>query len=121
MAQLKDKTMFVCSECGFDSPKWSGKEVYEYGALTGVDAALKRVHGGDGAHIDCALARHRLLKCLLVISELWLYPELYFLYHMYVCAVCTESSMKTGFPDANIIQTTDTTTWNQSYSVFRLL
>ena len=25
MAQLKDKTMFVCSECGFDSPKWSGK------------------------------------------------------------------------------------------------
>ena len=25
MAQLKDKTVFVCSECGFDSPKWSGK------------------------------------------------------------------------------------------------
>ena len=25
MAQTKDKTMFVCTECGFDSPKWSGK------------------------------------------------------------------------------------------------
>lgn len=25
MATIKDKTMFVCSECGFDSPKWSGK------------------------------------------------------------------------------------------------
>ena len=25
MATVKDKTMFVCSECGFDSPKWSGK------------------------------------------------------------------------------------------------
>jgi len=25
MAQIKDKTMFVCSECGFDAPKWSGK------------------------------------------------------------------------------------------------
>ena len=25
MASIKDKTVFVCSECGFDSPKWSGK------------------------------------------------------------------------------------------------
>ena len=25
MATIKDKTMYVCSECGFDSPKWSGK------------------------------------------------------------------------------------------------
>ncbi|MBO7050652.1 MAG: DNA repair protein RadA [Bacteroidaceae bacterium] len=25
MASIKDKTMYVCSECGFDSPKWSGK------------------------------------------------------------------------------------------------
>ncbi|MBP5646741.1 MAG: DNA repair protein RadA [Bacteroidaceae bacterium] len=25
MATIKDKTMFVCSECGFDAPKWSGK------------------------------------------------------------------------------------------------
>lgn len=25
MAQPKDKTVFVCSECGFDTPKWSGK------------------------------------------------------------------------------------------------
>ncbi len=25
MATIKDKTVFVCTECGFDSPKWSGK------------------------------------------------------------------------------------------------
>jgi len=25
MATAKDKTVYVCSECGFDSPKWSGK------------------------------------------------------------------------------------------------
>lgn len=25
MATLKDKTVFVCSNCGYDSPKWSGK------------------------------------------------------------------------------------------------
>lgn len=25
MATIKDKTMYVCSECGFDSSKWSGK------------------------------------------------------------------------------------------------
>ena len=25
MATLKDKTVFVCTECGFDAPKWSGK------------------------------------------------------------------------------------------------
>ena len=25
MATLKDKTVYVCTECGFDSPKWSGK------------------------------------------------------------------------------------------------
>jgi len=25
MASIKDKTVFVCTECGFDSPKWSGK------------------------------------------------------------------------------------------------
>ena len=25
MATIKDKTVFVCKECGFDSPKWSGK------------------------------------------------------------------------------------------------
>ena len=25
MAQIKDKTVYVCSECGFDAPKWSGK------------------------------------------------------------------------------------------------
>ena len=25
MATIKDKTMYVCSECGFDAPKWSGK------------------------------------------------------------------------------------------------
>ena len=25
MVTIKDKTMYVCSECGFDSPKWSGK------------------------------------------------------------------------------------------------
>ena len=25
MATIKDKTVFVCRECGFDSPKWSGK------------------------------------------------------------------------------------------------
>jgi len=25
MAAIKDKTVFVCTECGFDSPKWSGK------------------------------------------------------------------------------------------------
>ena len=25
MVAIKDKTVFVCTECGFDSPKWSGK------------------------------------------------------------------------------------------------
>ena len=25
MVAIKDKTVFVCRECGFDSPKWSGK------------------------------------------------------------------------------------------------
>ena len=25
MTTIKDKTVFVCTECGFDSPKWSGK------------------------------------------------------------------------------------------------
>lgn len=25
MATIKDKIVFVCSECGFDSPKWSGR------------------------------------------------------------------------------------------------
>jgi DNA repair protein RadA/Sms len=25
MATIKDKTVLVCTECGFDSPKWSGK------------------------------------------------------------------------------------------------
>ena len=25
MAMIKDKTVFVCTECGFDSPKWTGK------------------------------------------------------------------------------------------------
>lgn len=25
MAAIKDKTVFVCSNCGYDSPKWSGK------------------------------------------------------------------------------------------------
>ena len=25
MATIKDRTVFVCSECGFDAPKWSGK------------------------------------------------------------------------------------------------
>ena len=25
MATIKDRTVFVCTECGFDSPKWSGK------------------------------------------------------------------------------------------------
>ncbi|MGX8690082.1 MAG: DNA repair protein RadA [Bacteroidaceae bacterium] len=25
MATIKDKTVFVCRECGFDSPKWTGK------------------------------------------------------------------------------------------------
>ena len=25
MATIKDKTVYVCRECGFDSPKWSGK------------------------------------------------------------------------------------------------
>jgi hypothetical protein len=51
-------------------------QVYEYGALAGVDAPLERMHSGYGAHIDGALPRYRLLECLLIVRKLRLYPEL---------------------------------------------
>lgn len=51
MATVKDKTVFVCTECGFDAPRWSGKcpSCGEWNTMVEKTVRASSEHNGTAA------------------------------------------------------------------------
>lgn len=51
MATIKDKTVFVCTECGFDAPRWSGKcpSCGEWNTMVEKTVRTSSEHNGTAA------------------------------------------------------------------------